>query len=179
MRWGNIISEFAAWNFLFSPLKKKKQDESSRQQANRHRVVYTGGTFDLFHAGHVNFLRQCKAIAGEYGRVVVALNTDDFIAQFKGRPPIMSYEERKAVLKSCKYVDYVVPNIGGADSKPSILNVMPDFIVVGSDWAKKDYYKQMQFTQKWLDEHHIILLYVPYTEGISTTELKRRTTEKR
>lgn len=137
------------------------------------RKVYTGGTFDLFHAGHVNFLRQCKVIAG-HDKVVVSLNTDEFVEQYKGKPPLMSFEEREAVLKSCRYVDQVIPNFEGADSKPAIQNVDPQFIVIGSDWAKKDYYAQMGFSQEWLDAHGYVLIYVPYTDGISTTELKSR-----
>jgi len=134
------------------------------------KVVYTGGTFDLFHSGHVNFLRQCKII-GDI--VVVALNTDEFIERYKGSKPVVSYESRKLVLEACKYVDEVIPNSDGEDSKPSILKVSPDFIVIGSDWAKKDYYKQMNFTQEWLDNEKIILTYIPYTEGISSTLLKQ------
>jgi glycerol-3-phosphate cytidylyltransferase len=137
-------------------------------------IVLTGGTFDMFHKGHVNLLRQCAKIAGAEGRVFVSLNTDEFITEYKGKPPIMSYEERQSVLTSCLYVSGVVENIGGADSKPVIRLVQPDFIVIGSDWARRDYYQQMQFTQEWLDERGIVLCYVPYTEGISTTELKRR-----
>lgn len=124
----------------------------------------------MFHAGHVNFLRQCAKL----GQVTVALNTDEFIKQYKGKPPVYSYDDRKKILEACTYVKKVVPNTGGADSKPSILNAQPDFVIVGSDWAKKDYYAQMQFTQQWLDEQDIILLYIPYTEGISSTEVKRR-----
>ena len=52
--------------------------------------------------------------------------------------------------------------------------VQPNYIIIGSDWARKDYYKQMGFTQDWLDERDIGLIYVPYTDGISTTEIKRR-----
>ncbi len=133
-------------------------------------TVYTGGTFDLFHRGHAEFLKRCA----RFGEVVVSLNTDEFIQSYKGKPPIISYEDRKAVLDACTWVSVVIPNIGGADSKPSILEVNPDIIAIGSDWAKKDYYKQMQFTQDWLDENDIMLLYIPYTEGISSTEIKRR-----
>ena len=133
-------------------------------------IVYTGGTFDLFHAGHVNFLQQCS----EYGSVVVALNTDEFISSYKGKPPVMTYDEREYLLESCRYVSKVIPNFGGADSKKTIESIGPDCIAVGSDWARKDYYKQMSFTQDWLDERNIHLLYIPYTQGISTTELKRR-----
>jgi glycerol-3-phosphate cytidylyltransferase len=136
-------------------------------------VIYTGGTFDLFHAGHAAFLKRCKEIAG-YGRVVVSLNTDEFIADYKGKSPVMSFAERKAVLESCKYVDDVVANVGGVDSRISIEAVKPDLIVIGSDWARKNYYDQMDFTQSWLDERGITLAYVPYTTGISSTEIKER-----
>jgi cytidyltransferase-like protein len=138
------------------------------------KVVYTGGTFDLFHSGHVRFLRACRRLAGDDGSVVVALNTDGFIEAYKGRPPVMSFVEREEVLLSCRFVDAVVSNIAGADSKPTILQVQPDFVVIGDDWARKDYYAQMQFTQTWLDVQDIQLVYVPYTQGISTTELKSR-----
>jgi cytidyltransferase-like protein len=137
-------------------------------------IVYTGGTFDLFHSGHVNLLKRCREVAGENGKVVVALNTDDFIFQFKNKKPICSEQERMEVLLSCKYVDEVVMNVGGQDSRISIEIVSPNYIVVGSDWAKKDYYAQMSFTQEWLDERGIGLVYVPYTNSISSTKIRGR-----
>ena len=140
-------------------------------ETKKLRRLYTGGTFDLFHSGHVNFLKMCKKIA-DY--VIVSLNTDEFIYEYKNSYPIVSYENRKEVLLSCRYVDEVIPNIDGKDSKPAILSVSPDFIAIGTDWAKKDYYKQMDFTQEWLDENNITLIYLPYTENISTTEIKKR-----
>lgn len=132
--------------------------------------VYTGGTFDLFHSGHASFLQRCATI----GSVTVALNTDEFIAAYKGKPPILSYAEREAVLLSCRFVERVIPNFGGADSKPSIELIQPDFIIIGSDWARRDYYAQMKFDQDWLDERGIGLCYIPYTKGISSTQVKSR-----
>lgn len=133
--------------------------------------LYTGGTFDLLHSGHVNFLKQCHKLAHE---VVVSLNTDEFINAYKGNPPVMTFQERKEVLEGCRYVDKVVPNIGGEDSKPAILSEKPRIIAIGDDWARKDYYKQMQFTQEWLDKNDILLIYLPYKQGISTTQIKAR-----
>ena len=135
--------------------------------------VYTGGTFDLFHSGHVNLLKRCSEVANG-GKVIVSLNTDEFIEEYKGKAPVCSYEERKAVLEACMYVDEVIPNYGGVDSKIAIEIVMPNYIVIGSDWAKKDYYSQMGFTQEWLDERGIGLAYVPYTKTISSTDIKKR-----
>jgi len=138
-------------------------------------LVYTGGTFDLFHAGHVRFLQRCA----EFGQVVVSLNTDEFIQNYKGKPPVLSYADRREVLLACRYVDRVVPNLGGADSKPTIQAIDPDIVIIGSDWARKDYYKQMSFTQDWLDERGIGLAYIPYTQGISSTIIKERMTFRR
>ncbi len=135
-----------------------------------NKILYTGGTFDLFHYGHVNFLKKCYSICDN---VVVALNTDEFISQYKSRS-ILSYTEREASLLECKYVSKVVPNVFGQDSKPTILSVNPDIIAVGDDWCHKDYYSQMDFTQEWLDNHNVTLVYIPYTKGISTTEIKAR-----
>ena len=136
--------------------------------------MYTGGTFDLFHSGHVAFLRKCALV----GSVTVSLNTDEFIKNYKGNAPVMSYAEREAVLLACRYVDAVVPNVGGADSTVAIELSKPDIIIIGSDWARRDYYSQMGFTQDWLDERNIGLAYIPYTKGISTTELKKRIAER-
>jgi glycerol-3-phosphate cytidylyltransferase len=129
--------------------------------------------FDLFHKGHAQFLER----AAQLGNVVVALNTDEFITEYKSKSPVMTYREREAVLLSCKWVTAVVPNAGGADSKIAIDQVRPDYIIIGSDWARKDYYYQMGFDQDWLDERGIGLIYIPYVDGISSTAIKARLTK--
>lgn len=136
----------------------------------QNKILYTGGTFDLFHYGHVNFLKQCKKLCDT---VVVALNTDEFVSQYK-QPTIMNYHEREKALLSCPYVSKVIPNLSGQDSKPTILSVRPDIIAIGDDWAHKDYYKQMNFTQEWIEEQGMVLVYIPYTKGISSSEIRKR-----
>lgn len=145
--------------------------------------IYTGGTFDLFHEGHVELLRSCKRLAGD-GKVVVSLNTDEFIARFKSGPPVQTFRERKLVLESCRYVDIVIPNVGEEDSKPSIIKACEalhmmgqtviEVIAIGSDWAGRDYYGQMQFTKEWLDENDLILIYIDRRTGMSTTKIKEK-----
>ena len=140
------------------------------------KTLYTGGTFDIFHFGHVSFLKQCSMISD---RVIVSLNTDEFIKEYKGRYPIMNYKERELSLRNCKYVADVVPNLSGRDSKPAILTIKPQIIAIGDDWAHKDYYKQMSFTREWLENNSIALVYVPYTNSISTSEIIKRVMERR
>jgi glycerol-3-phosphate cytidylyltransferase len=136
----------------------------------KDKIVYTGGSFDLPHPGHYRFLER----ASHFGKVVVSLNLPEFYEEYKNKKIVLSYEERREILLACKWVHDVVPNVGGADSKIAIDIVKPDYIVVGSDWATKDYYGQMGFTQDWLDERGIGLIYLPYTYGISSTEIKGR-----
>jgi glycerol-3-phosphate cytidylyltransferase len=132
--------------------------------------VYTGGTFDLFHAGHVRFLRRCADI----GSVTVSVNTDNFVLRYKGRAPAINLEERIIVLEACRWVSQVVVNEGDEDSKAAIDKVNPDVIAVGSDWQSKDYCRQMGFTSEWLEARNIALVYLPYTDGISSTLIKER-----
>jgi len=133
-------------------------------------TVYTGGTFDLYHAGHARFLARCA----ELGEVTISLNTDEFIEEYKGKPPVISFADRAEVLLSTRSVSQVIPNSGGADSRWAIEAVMPDIIAIGTDWARRDYYKQMGFDQDWLDDRAIALIYIPYTQGISSTAVKER-----
>ena len=72
----------------------------------------------MFHYGHVNLLRQCSMIAD---KVIVSLNTDEFIKKYKGEYPILRYNEREKSLLECKYVNKVIKNTGGIDSKPAII----------------------------------------------------------
>lgn len=140
----------------------------------KYRKAYIGGTFDLFHRGHVNLLRGAKEMADE---VVVSLNTDEFAARYK-RLPVMNLEDRIAVVASCRYVDEVVINTGGEDSKPAILEAKPDVILHGDDWTGESLMKQMCLTQEFLAENGICMDYLPYTKGISTSELKTRSAAK-
>ncbi len=136
-------------------------------------IVYTGGTFDIPHMGHVNFFRKIK----EYFpgcELVVSLNTDEFVEEFKGKKPLFSYNERRKFIWFSGMVDRIITNTGGADSKPAILSKPPHVIAIGNDWLEKDYCKQMGFTPQWLRDYDIALIYIPYTEGISTTEIKKR-----
>lgn len=136
--------------------------------------VYSGGTYDLFHAGHVEMLRRLRELAGADGTVIVAVNTDEFVEQFKGKRPVMSLEERMAVVAACRYADVVVANTGGADSRPVILETGAELVVAGTDWCDRDYMGQMGFTREWLEEHNVGFAFLPYTAGISSTLIRKR-----
>jgi glycerol-3-phosphate cytidylyltransferase len=139
----------------------------------KHIRVYTGGTFDLLHIGHIDLLRKAKEI-GNY--LIVSLNTDEFVKEYKKKPPVQTYEERKEMLEACRYVDEVIPNTGGYDSKPSILKAKPQYIIHGTDWMGDSYLKQLDISVEFLTENNIGLIYVPRVKRSSTTDVKARVT---
>jgi len=130
-------------------------------------TLLTIGTWDLPHVGHATFLRRCERFADE---VVVGVNSDAFVAAYRGKPSLFSFEERCILIGGLGY--RCLENDG--PGRELILRTWPQVLAIGSDWARKDYHAQIDITQDELDERGIALLFLPYTQGISSTELKAR-----
>lgn len=139
--------------------------------------VLTLGSFDLFHVGHVNLLRACRLVGGTGAHVTVALNNDEFIEAFKNHPPVIPLRDRISVVAGCRYVDEVTVNcqtVKGSSAEATIDEARPDLIVVGSDWQERDYLGQLGTSQRYLDSIACAVVYVPYTQGISSTAIRER-----
>ncbi|NBY13960.1 MAG: hypothetical protein EBQ76_04305 [Betaproteobacteria bacterium] len=106
--------------------------------------------------------------------VSVGVNTDDFIRRYKGKYPVMTLVERLEMLRSIRWVDEVLINKGNEDCKPLIDEVMPDLLVVGSDWMGRDFLKQIGVTREYLEKRNIALVFLPYTVGVSSTAIRAR-----
>lgn len=126
--------------------------------ATHERIVLTYGTFDLFHPGHVQLLKRARELGS---RLVVGLSTDEFNAK-KGKRSVMSYEDRKTVLASCRYVDEVFAEEDWSQKLDDARRWGADVFVMGDDWAGR--FDFMQEVCK--------VVYLARTEGVSTTEIK-------
>lgn len=120
--------------------------------------VITYGTFDLLHVGHINLLRRAKAL-GDY--LIVAVSTDEFNA-LKNKKAYYSYEDRKTILEAVKYVDLVIPENNWEQKIDDVQKYGVDIFVMGHDWEGK-----FDFLQDYCE-----VVYLPRTEGISTTKIK-------
>jgi glycerol-3-phosphate cytidylyltransferase len=129
--------------------------------ATSQRTILTYGTFDLFHPGHVALLRRAKEMGT---RLVVGLSTDEFNA-VKGKKSVMSYEDRKTVLESCRYVDLVIPESDWDQKLDDAILHKADVFVMGDDWAGK-----FDFISEYCS-----VVYLARTPDISTTEIKKKT----
>tara|TARA_R110002012_G_scaffold194218_1_gene362053 strand:- start:2061 stop:3341 length:1281 start_codon:yes stop_codon:yes gene_type:complete len=127
--------------------------------------VYIGMSADLIHPGHMNILKE----ASKYGKVIVGLLTDKAIASYK-RLPSLTYEQRKEVVESIKYVDVVTPQ-NTLDYTYNLNKFKPNYVVHGDDWK---YGVQKEVREKVIDTLSNWggkLIEIPYTKGISSTKL--------
>lgn len=120
--------------------------------------VITYGTYDLLHVGHINLLRRAKAL-GDY--LIVVLSTDEFNA-VKHKTAYHPYEARKTILESIRYVDEVIPEFNWEQKIKDVVENQVDVFVMGDDWAG-----QFDFLKEYCE-----VVYLPRTEGISTTKIK-------
>ena len=130
--------------------------------------VYVGMSGDMIHHGHINIIKE----ASKYGRVVVGLLTDEAIASYK-RLPYLKFEERYAIVAALKGVDEVVPQ-ETLDYRPNLEKFRPEFVVHGDDWKTGVQAKVRDQVIEILSNWSGKLIDVPYTSGISSTELNER-----
>lgn len=125
---------------------------------SKNKVVYVDGVFDLFHSGHLAFLRKAREL-GDF--LLVGVVTDADVESYK-RKPVVKYQDRVEMLQACRLVDKVIP---------AELRITRDFIstnnisvvVHGDDDEQQEFFK--------IPREMGIMKYVSYTTGISTTQL--------
>tara|TARA_B110000503_G_C6988658_1_gene346377 strand:+ start:405 stop:818 length:414 start_codon:yes stop_codon:yes gene_type:complete len=130
--------------------------------------VYVGMSSDIIHKGHINILN----IASTYGDVYVGLLSDEAIRSYK-RNPIITYEDRYIVVESLKQVDHIVKQ-ETLDYTNNLINIKPDYVVHGDDWKNGPQKKTRDKVIKTINEWGGQIIDVPYTKGISTTEIINR-----
>ncbi len=106
---------------------------ATHHRKRKGKVVLASGVFDLLHLGHVKFLEEAKAAGGKNARLVVIIARDSTVEKTKGRKPIMSENQRRALVESLKVVDEAVLGLGNFDIDKVIAQVKPDIIALGYD----------------------------------------------
>ena len=129
------------------------------------RKVITYGTYDLLHVGHINLLRRAREL-GDY--LIVVVSSDEFNA-IKGKKAYYSFEDRKKILEAIRYVDEVLPEYTWEQKIDDVVNNNVDVFVMGDDWTGK-----FDFLKDYCE-----VIYLPRTEGISTTKIKQDLFEKK
>ena len=137
----------------------------------KYKIGYTDGVYDLFHVGHLNMINTAKENC-EY--LIVGVHGDEVVKEYKHRVPIINENDRRKIVASIKGVDKAVINRFRDKLKLWELYHF-DVVFIGDDWKG---------TQRWNDFEKILnkigvdVVYVPYTKGISTTEIRQKIMEE-
>lgn len=128
-------------------------------------IGYTTGVYDLFHIGHLNLLKNAK---GMCDKLIVGVTTDELVS-YKGKSPMIPFEDRIEIVRSCRYVDAAVPQYN-MDKLSACKKLGASILFVGDDWYGTEKWKE--YEQRF-EEEGIRIIYFPYTRGVSSTQITK------
>lgn len=137
----------------------------------KYKIGYTQGTFDMFHRGHLNLIRNAKS---QCERLIVGINSDALVFQYKNKVPVICEQDRAEIVRELKSVDGVIL----CDTlKKAIVweSVHFDAIFIGDDWKGNARWIQ---TENDLAPLGAEVVYLKHTEGISSTLLRTKEENK-
>lgn len=140
-------------------------------EKKKYKIGYTDGVYDLFHIGHLNMIQAAKT---QCEFLIVGVHGDDVVEEYKHRRPIINEADRRRIIESIKGVDRA--EINRFRDKMKLWELYHfDVIFIGDDWKGTD--RWIRF-EKELKTVNVDVVYVPYTKGISTTEIRHKIMEE-
>lgn len=133
-------------------------------------IGYTQGTYDMFHIGHLNLIKNAKRHC-DY--LVVGVNSDDLVESYKNKRPIIPLDERVEIMRAIKYVDEVIVT-NTLDKKEIWEKVRFNEIYIGDDWKGNERWEK---TGKEMEQLGAKLVFLPYTKDTSSTMLREKLKE--
>lgn len=128
-------------------------------------IGYTAGVYDLFHIGHLNLFKNAK---GMCDKLIVGVTTDELVL-YKGKKAIIPFEDRIEIVRNIRHVDAVVPQYD-MDKLSMCKKLGASVLFVGDDWYGTDKWKAYE---KEFNENGILIIYFPYTKGVSSTQISK------
>ena len=129
-------------------------------------LVYTVGTFDLLHVGHLDLLEYCKTLGDKF---VVGVASDEVVASYKRNVPVIPLEQRMRMIKALKCVDDVV-SYDKLDYVTNCKELEVDIFVIGEDWGDKAHNLAVE---KYLKSKGKKIVQVSYNPATSSTKIKQ------
>ena len=137
---------------------------------NKYKIGFTAGVYDMFHIGHLNIIKRAKEYC-DY--LIVGVSTDEVVIENKNKKPIIDFNERIQIIEALKCVDKAIPqesySVEGKLDTVKKYNI--DVMFVGSDWQGTEKWNKLE---KELAKINCKVVYLPHTEGISSTVLREK-----
>lgn len=133
----------------------------------KYKIGYTTGTFDLFHVGHLNIIREAKK---QCDKLIVGVHSDEWVYHLKKKFPVINFEDRKTILEAIKYVDLVIKN--ETLDKISVWKEYGfDVVFSGDDYKGSELWKGFEEEYRKVG---VDVVYIPYTKSISSSKIKEK-----
>lgn len=130
-------------------------------------IGYTQGTFDMFHVGHLNLLKNAKK---KCDYLVVGVNSDELVKEYKNKEVIVPLDERMAIVNAIRYVDEVV-RTDTLDKMEAWNHVKYQKLFIGDDWKGNERWKK---TEETIASVGAVVEYLPYTKETCSTMLREK-----
>jgi glycerol-3-phosphate cytidylyltransferase len=162
---------------MYGDYMKMPDDETIKSKIHykivekmKNKIGFTAGTFDMFHIGHLNLLKEAKKNC-QY--LIVGVNKDNLVSTYKKKLPLIPEDERAEIINALAYVDevYLMDTL---DKMEAFKRFHFDVIFIGSDWQGSERYKM---EEKRMEDVGVAITYIPYTSEISSTMLAHRILE--
>ena len=137
----------------------------------KYKIGYTTGVFDMFHIGHLNILKQAKE---QCDYLIVGVSTDENVLSYKGKMPVIPFDQRIEIVGAIRYVDKVVPQTD-MDKFKAWEELHFDALFHGDDWKNSDMYNEIIEKLKTVE---VDVVFLKHTEGISSSLLREKTKKK-
>ena len=161
--YGSIIERYKEDAHEYGLYSYKYKKGSGRiDNGKKVKIGYLSGTFDLFHVGHLNILMRAKK---QCDYLIVGVHKS---GQWKGKETFIPFEERKRIVGACRYVDKVVESC--VEDSDAWSEYGFDMLFVGSDYKGS---VRFQRYEEYFVDKNVKIIYLPYTEGTSSTQIRK------
>lgn len=130
-------------------------------------IGYTAGTFDMFHIGHLNLIKNARSRC-DY--LIVGVNSDELVKEYKGKNVVVPLEERMEIIRSLRYVDEVM-KVESLEKKIVWNQKHYDLLFIGDDWKGNP---RWEATAEEMKVYGVTTVFLPHTEGTNSTLLREK-----
>lgn len=154
-------------------MKHMHKQEKRNLRGKRIKMIigYTTGVFDMFHIGHLNILKRAK---DKCDFLIVGVSTDEIVQSYKNKTPVVPFAERIEIVSAIKYVDQVVAQ-ETMDKMDAWKKLHFNVLFHGDDWKGSNMYNSIKTR---LEKVGVEVVFLPHTDGISSTILRDRLNEE-
>ena len=131
----------------------------------KYNIGYTQGVFDMFHVGHLNLIKNAQRLCNT---LIVGVNSDSLVQSYKNKKPVINERERVQIVNNIKGVKFAEV-VDTLDKMALQQKFGFDVVFIGDDWKGTPRWNE---TEKNLNKSGVEVIYLPYTKGLSSTELR-------